>query len=183
MILIYLAMLEDGADRAEFARIYGSYADAVFRRALAILKNQQDAEDAMQETWIKVAQHMDVLHGKEERVICAYIMKIARNQAITLFRQREKREAEISDTSPEDVACDDTLFNLCGQAAVSEIKECFAALPDRYRDILSLYFFYHHTIAEIAYLLDLKTATVNSRLTRGRKRLIELLEGRGYHGF
>ena len=180
-MLIYLSMIDGEDEKAEFERLYRRYADSVFRRTLAILKNQQDAEDAMQETWIKIAQNICVLRDKEERTVCAYIMKVARNQSITLYRQREKREEMLCDPE-EEPSCDGDLFAICEEAEIAEIRACFAELPECYRDILSLYFFYHHTIAEIAYLLDMKAATVNSRLTRGRKKLIELLEGRGYHG-
>ncbi len=180
-MLLYLSMIDGEDERAEFERLYRQYADGVFRRALAVLKNQHDAEDAMQETWIRVAKNMSVLRGKEERTVCAYIMKIACNQSITLYRQRVRREETLMETDTEPVS-DGELFGICEKLEIEEIRACFAALPACYRDVLSLYFFYHHTIAEIAYLLDMKTATVNSRLTRGRKRLIELLERRGYHG-
>ena len=181
-MLVYLSMLEEDGDRAEFVRIYGLYADAVFRRALAILKNQQDAEDAMQDTWMKVAENIGVLRGKEERTICAYVMKIATNHAITLSRARTRRDEILCDAPSEESVCDDDVFDICSVMAVEEIRACFEALPVSYRDVLSLYFFYQQSIKEIAVLLGMKPATVNSRLTRGRKKLIELLKERGYHG-
>ena len=54
--------------------------------------------------------------------------------------------------------------------------------PVHYRDVLSLYFFYHHSIPEIAKLLHIKPATANSRFTRGRKKLIDMLERKGFYG-
>ena len=175
-------MMEDDDERAEFTRIYDTYGDAVFRRVLAILKNRQDAEDAVQEAWIRVAKNVRVLRGKEERTVCAYVMKVARNQAITLFRERARREEALCNTCEDGASCDDDLLSLCGEADIDGIRACFASLPEIYRDVLSLYFFYHHTVSEIASLINAKPATVNSRLTRGRKMLIALLKERGYHG-
>ncbi|MBQ8496454.1 MAG: RNA polymerase sigma factor [Clostridia bacterium] len=180
-MLIYLSVIERGPQRMEFSRIYHRYADSVFRKTLYILKNQQDAEDAVQETWFKVAKNMDRLHDMEERTVGAYIMKIAYNQAITVLRQREK--IPLYDEEETELAVtEDALFYLCEQADIADITACFAALPTHYRDVLSLYFFYHHSIPEIARLLNEKQSTINSRFTRGRKQLISLLERRGFHG-
>ncbi|MBQ9748692.1 MAG: sigma-70 family RNA polymerase sigma factor [Clostridia bacterium] len=181
-MLLYLSMIDDGDDRAAFVRIYRQYADGVFRRALGVLKNRHDAEDAMQETWLRVAKNVHVLRGKEERVVCAYIMKVALNQSITLYRERARREEHTCEMQTEELATDGEVWDACASLALEEIRESFAALPEHYRDVLSLYFFYHHSIREIARLLDMKPATVNSRLTRGRSKLIELLKERGYHG-
>ncbi len=180
-MLIFLSMIENETEKAEFARIYQRYADGVFRKTLYILKNQQDTEDTVQETWIKVAKNIHKIQHKEERVIGAYIMKIAYHQAISMLRLREKLPTE-QEEYEEPAVQEDALFFVCEKASIEDITSCFAALPAHYRDVLSLYFFYHHSIPEIAKLLNVKQSTVNSRFTRGRKQLIALLERRGFHG-
>ena len=89
-MLIYLSMIDGETKRKEFSHIYHRYADSVFRKILYILKNQQDAEDAVQETWLKVAKNIDRLNDMEDRAIGAYILKIAYHQAINIIRQKEK---------------------------------------------------------------------------------------------
>lgn len=180
-MLIYLSMIDGETKRKEFSHIYHRYADSVFRKILYILKNQQDAEDAVQETWLKVAKNIDRLNDMEDRAIGAYIMKIAYHQAINIIRQKEKTTSyDENETEPS--VSEDALFYLCEQADIQDIKACFASLPVHYRNVLSLYFFYHHSIPEIAKLLNEKQSTINSRFTRGRKQLISLLERRGFHG-
>lgn len=181
-MLIYLSVIEAPAERREFELLYHRYADGVFRKTLYILKNQEDAEDAVQETWLRVAKNIDRLRDKEERTVYAYIMKIAYHQALAILREREKSPPIQEEDFSEPYDSEDALYYLCEQADIADITACFASLPEHYRDVLSLYFFYHHSIAEIAKLLKLKQSTVNSRFTRGRKQLIALLERRGFHG-
>lgn len=181
-MLIFLSVIDGETDRSAFARLYDQYADGIFRKTLSILKNQTDAEDVVQEAWFKIAQNMDRLQGKEDRVACAYIMKIARNQALSFLRKKTKEKIESEESSEETPVYDDALFLLCEKADIADIRDCFEALSEPYRDVLSLYFFYHHSIPQIASLLDIKTATANSRFTRGRKKLIELLERKGFYG-
>ena len=56
-----LALIDDEYDRINFKSIYDRYADDVFKRIYPLVKNQQDAEDIMQETWIAVAENI-ILH-------------------------------------------------------------------------------------------------------------------------
>ena len=181
MLMPCLSLIDDETDKLTFEAIYQKYSDGIFRRTHKLLKNQQDAEDAMQETWLKVMENIDVLRGKNDRIVKAYIMKIAKNESITIMRKRGKDEKMLCTIEDVEIASDEDLFAICEQNHVSEILACFAELGDIYRDILSLYYFYHHSIKEIAKLMNMNEASVNSRLTRGRKKLIELLKRRGYH--
>lgn len=180
MLALCLSMIDGETEKLTFEHIYQKYADDIFKRTYKLLKNQQDAEDAMQETWVKVMENIEILRGKNDRIVKAYIMKIAKNESISIMRKRGKEEKVLCDIDTVEVASDEELFTICEQNDVSDIVACFAELDDIYRDILSFYYFYHHSIKEIANLMNMKEATVNSRLTRGRKKLIELLKRRGY---
>ena len=181
-MLIFLSMIDSEQEQSEFERIYRRYEETVFRKTLAVLHNQQDTEDVMQEVWIKVARNISFFRGKNDAVVFSYIMKIATNQTMSFFRKQRKNEITFTEEDLDEVVCDDTLFHACEHAQIDEIVACFAALPEIYRDVLSLYFFHHHNTEEIAKLLGMKAATVGSRLNRGRKKLIEILERRGIHG-
>ena len=181
-MLIFLSMIDSEQEQSEFEQIYLQHGELVFRKTLAVLHNQQDTEDVMQEVWIKVAQNISFFRDKNDAVVFSYIMKIATNQTMTFFRKQRKNEIAFTEEDLDGIVCDDTLFHICESIEIDEIAACFAALPDIYRDILSLYFFHHHTAEQIARLLGMKPATVSSRINRGRKKLIELLERRGIHG-
>ena len=181
-MLLYLSMIDSEADRSEFERIYNQYEETVFRKTLYILKNPHDTEDVMQEVWIKVAKNISVISDMNDSTAFSYVMKIAENQSMTFFRKKKKNEIPLTEEEMDEVICDDELFTACDRVDIDEIAACFSELPSIYRDVLSLYFFHQHSAAQIAVLLDQKISTVNSRLNRGRKKLIKLLERRNIHG-
>lgn len=63
MIAVYLAMLETDVDRDKFMKLYESYEKKLFAVALRILENNEKAEDAVQQAWLRIIQHW-------ERVSC-----------------------------------------------------------------------------------------------------------------
>ncbi len=180
-MLFYLSLIDVESDQTEFEQIYRQYEEPIFRKILYIVHNQQDAEDVMQEVWIKVAKNISVFRDMSDAVAFSYIMKMATNQAISFFRKQNKNEISLAEEDLDDIVCDDALFAACDGVDIEEITACFAELPAIYRDILSLYFFNEHTTSQIARLLGMKDSTVSSRLNRGRKLLIKLLERRGIH--
>ena len=74
MLVLCLSLIDDEYDRMNFERIYTKYADDVFKRICKLLKNKQDAEDVMQETWLTVAENIEFYRAKEEGSIRAYML-------------------------------------------------------------------------------------------------------------
>lgn len=180
-MLLYLSIIDGESERSEFERIYRRYEETVFRKLLYILRNQQDAEDVMQEVWIKIAKNISVFRDMSDSVAFSYIMKIATNQAMSFFRTQNKNEIPLTEETVDGIVCDDALFAACDGVEIEEISACFAELPATYRDVLSLYFFQEQTTSQIARLLSMKESTISSRLVRGKKMLIKILERRGIH--
>ena len=73
------------------------------------------------------------------------------------------------------------MFNICDDSTEKEIIKCIEELGEPYSDVLIYYYVHEHTLKQIAQIMGEKESTVGSRLTRGRKKLIQLLVGRGYH--
>lgn len=179
MLMFYLSMIDEEVDRLNFERIYHKYHDDIFRRTLYILKNQEDAQDAMQETWIGVLKCIKKLRDKDDASIRAYIMKIARNQSVSILRTKRKEEVLMCDIDLADMADDRELFRLCDDQDVSGILACIEQLSDTYSDVLKFYYFYKHSLKEISKLFNISEDTAWTRLRRGKKMLIELLKERG----
>ena len=59
MIAVYLAMLETDVDRDKFMKLYESYEKKLFAVALRILENNEKAEDAVQQAWLRIIQHWE----------------------------------------------------------------------------------------------------------------------------
>lgn len=182
-MLLYLSMLDTEEDKLTFEKIYSRYHDDIFRRAAGFLSERADVEDVMQETWQTVCEKISFFREKDEASIKAYILKIARNKAVSLYRKNRK-EAEIleyDDICEEEESKDSLLLSLCAEQGVEEIVECIKELDEIYSDILNLYFLNQNNVKEIALLMDLNENTVRTRLERGKKRLRDALVRRGLH--
>ncbi len=182
MLIYYMSVISDENDRALFDRIYKQYEHDIFKRIMKIVKNQQDAEDVMQETWFSIAKNMEIFRTMEQDMMEAYIFRTARNRAIDFYRVKKKERYFSCDM--EKVNLEDSydyesiLLNLCAKTDVQIIAECIHSMEPAYSDVLQYFYFYQHTIKEIATLLKLKETTVGVRLYRGRLRLLRLLERR-----
>jgi RNA polymerase sigma-70 factor (ECF subfamily) len=182
MLSFYLSIIEDESDKKFFERIYTQFSDDIFRRIYGILRNMQDTEDAVQDTWQKLYVHLTKLRAMDENILRAYIMNSAKNHAISILRRRKKEEAVLSGKEIGDVAddvADSEFFASCDGLDENFIISSIEKLGEKYGDVLTYYYVHGHSIKEIAKLMDISAGTVGSRLSRGRAKLYEIIkEGR-----
>ncbi len=177
-----LMAFEDDGTRAKFERIYLQYHRAVLDRALVLLHNHHDAEDAAQETWYAVSKNLSAISEKDENSLKATLLTIVKYKAIDIFRKRCQHddmtaELEVADWEAE---VDDSLFSeICEKESVQHILSCMREMDERYTDILRLYYLQENTTREIARLLSMNRKTVETRLSRGRAMLCKKLKERG----
>lgn len=134
----------------------------VYRAALAILGNIQDAEDQTQETFLRYLEKRPVFESEaHER---AWLLTVTRNGCISRLRskQRQNLPLEIDIPTP-------------GPEEREEIEELFA-LPAEDREVLHLYYYEGYSTREIARITGVREGTVRSRLSRARGKLKALLE-------
>lgn len=182
MLMFYLTMLDDEADRLIFEKIYRNYAHNIYKRAYRILHKKEDAEDAAQETWQYVYENIHLFRAMEEIRIKVYILGIVKNQALMILRQnrRESRTfCDIDEVDEKKFVDDRELYDICGDYDKAAVRECIEILGEPYSDVLLYYYYHEHTLKEISRLMNLKESTVGSRLTRGREKLVQLLARRG----
>ena len=139
------------------------YADTVYRIAISILKNKEEAEDAFQEVFMKFCYKAPDFETEEYEK--AWIIRVTVNTCKDILksawlRRRQDLEEDIPYLTPEE---DSTYYEIM-------------KLPEKYR--ISIYLFYYegYKIAEISKLLGTKESTVKSQLMRGREILKENLE-------
>lgn len=164
-----------------FQRIYQAHMDDVLKKTNKILKDKDGAEDAAQETWLYILEHIDIFKGKSERSIKAYIFSVAKNKAIDLIRKKRREEKILCELDDTDVADESEMFELCAERSDANVFQCISRLGEPYTMVLIYYYLHQKTLKEIAELMHLKESTVGSRLTRGRKKLIVLLKKEGYY--
>ncbi|MBI5266137.1 MAG: sigma-70 family RNA polymerase sigma factor [candidate division Zixibacteria bacterium] len=165
--------------RASFEREAVPHMDALYRTALRMTKQENDAEDLVQETMVKAYRFWDKFEpGSNCR---AWLFKIMTNIFINDYRSKSR--------TPASVDVDDIDENyLYGQLAAQseddnpeqrlfakifdeDVRKAIEELPDDFRLVVVLSFLEGFAYQEIAEILDLQLGTVKSRLHRGRKLL------------
>ncbi len=176
MLSFYLTVITGESEKIDFERLYRKYYGGVYKRIFHILKNQQDAEDISQETWLKAAQNIGKLKKQEESVAVSYIMRIARNEALSLIRRREKELQAFSPCQPTEIADNETFYQTLEGHSEERVVACIHALDPIYSDALVYYYLYEHSISEIASLFSISEDTARKRLSRARARLAAKLK-------
>lgn len=88
MLSFYLSALESAADKEDFRALYRRYHGVMERTALAILQNPRDAEEAVQEAFIRVIENFSKIYEIPCKNLGAWLVTIVRNEAITMLRRR-----------------------------------------------------------------------------------------------
>ena len=147
--------------------LYREHRQRLYTVAYAILHQPEEAEDAVHETFVRLAENRHRLHirsGEEGR---ALLTAIARNAAIDRLRHRVRANL------PLPTFCPDVEDRPSAVAEADALLAAVRALPPLYRDVLLLAGVYGYAPREIATLLGISEATVRQRLSRARKQLKE----------
>lgn len=168
----YISALADG-DMDAMARLYDAASAGVYAFALSVLKNKQDAQDVLHDTFVSIYGAAD--HYRSVGKPMAWIMTIAKNQCYKLLRQR-RRMAELS---LEDWNDDPMLVTYIPSDNKLLVEYCMKSLSDRERQIVALHAVSGFKHREIAALLGVPLPTVLSKYNRAMKKLRVLLEKEG----
>ena len=136
----------------DFDNIYEKYFDRVYYKVLSVVKNDDDAEDICQETFISVYKNLSKF--REESNIYTWIYRIAINKTYDFFKKR-KIEFEINDdvlSLPEDVNFDTKVI----------LQEKLKLISDKEREIVILKDIYGYKLKEIAEMKNMNLSTVKS---------------------
>ncbi len=141
-----------------FSQLMQLYMKDMYRIALAILMNDEDVADAIQDTMLTCWEKIHSL--KQIEYFKTWMTRILINKCYDICK---KRETAISLEDYEEPAREDN-YNL-------ELKEALATLNEKYRIVLTLFYSESYHIDEIARILKIPKSTVQTRLQRGREKL------------
>lgn len=176
-MILYTTLIEDPGHISLFEQIYRTYRAAMFGIAVAVLRDHHLAEDAVSEAFIKIAKNMNKISSLDGQVRKDYIVILTRNSALDIYRQRQKQGSVVDflEDLPDPVGRDTMDETMFSQEGYDRLVQAIHDLPAIYRDTMKLYYLFEHTTAEIAALMGVKENTVDARLSRGRKKLAEML--------
>jgi RNA polymerase sigma-70 factor (ECF subfamily) len=160
---------------AAFELLLDRFKQKVFRLAFSILRNETQAEDATQEVFVKIWKALPAYHGGAS--LSTWIYAIARNTCLTELKRRG-RHPVVSLQEPDMEAAADFIPSL--QSADPEpgsemdVEILLAQLPEKYRQVIALFYLEQKAYEEVAIMLDLPLGTVKTLLFRARKELLRI---------
>lgn len=142
---------------------FQKYSDMVYRLAFARVKNKYDADDILQEVFLRFIKHKDKVNNEEHAK--ALLIRITINCSKSMltsswFKKTEALSENLSVTMPEN----DTL-------------EAVLRLPQKYRTVIHLHYYCGFSVEEIGKILNHNPSTVKSQLHRARMKLKTELKG------
>ena len=171
-------------DRHEFARMVDTYSGALHRLALKMLGNEPDAQDVLQNTFLKAFQHIREFEGRSK--LSTWLYRIASNEALMLVRKR-RPETNVNDTvqeQDEDQILDPVQFTdwcclpeeeFLTSESRAALDRAVQRLPETLRIVFVLRDIEGLSIRETSQALGLSETAVKTRLLRARLRLREEL--------
>ena len=164
--------------RARFEQVVMPHLSAAYNLARWMTRNDHDAEDLVQEAYLRAYKYFDRFQGDDGR---AWLLAVVRNTCYTWLKQHLAHELAASFDEAIHGAAGDALNPeklLQQKAARQLLHEALEALPVEFREVLVLRELEGLSYKEIAAVMDVPLGTVMSRLTRGRDRLQQCLSPR-----
>jgi len=136
------------------------YADRIYRIAFARLKNQSDAEDIVQEVFMRYISYENTFSNEEHRK--AWLIRVTINCTNSLLRSAWfKRTTALNEDIPIHME----------ESESNELVKEVMKLPEKYRIVIHLFYYEDLSIKEIAAMLNMKESVVKTRLHRARNLL------------
>ena len=161
-------------------RLYNQYCGAMYHIAFRFMKNSQDAEDVMQEAFIKAFRKIDSFKG--EVTFGAWLKRIVINKSIDTLKSVKLKFSDVDENYLNIV--DDDNWEISDGISVDEVKFAISQLPQKYELVLSLFLlegYDHHEISQILNITEVNSRTL---VSRGKQKLKESLKlvsnGTGY---
>lgn len=163
-------------DRKAQMALYRQYCDGMFYVAMRFLKNADDAEDVLQESFIRAFQKIHQFKG--EVTFGAWLKRIVINKSIDFLKSKRQQMVPLDESYMHlDVAEDWTIEE---HITLEEVKLAIDQLSERYRYVVMMFLIEGFDHDEISQVLNISGSACRTRLLRGKAQLKELLKNKGY---
>jgi RNA polymerase sigma-70 factor, ECF subfamily len=179
-----LVQAAQSGDHEAFAELCRRHAQHVRRRILGIVRHQDDAEDAMQETLLRA--YLNLGRFRRACKFSTWMTAIGINAALTVIRKRKsRRESDIEPSSPNEPAWDvadqapDPERRVAKSQIILLLRKELLGLPLNMQEAVASYYEHDHSLQEAADALGISVGAIKSRLLRGRRSLRSSFERKG----
>lgn len=169
-MLIYLQIIETQEDKTKFETLYLEYRQIMYHTAFQILKNPEDAEDAVHQAFVNIAKNIKLVDGTICNRTKGFVIAVTQNVAADQIRRSKRITfSELEEHHGATIPYYGTNI----------LTACIAKLPPNYRCVILLKHYQGYTTQETAKLMGISEANVLKLSQRARKRLETLLKEEG----
>jgi RNA polymerase sigma-70 factor (ECF subfamily) len=179
-----LVQAAQSGDHEAFAELCRRHTQHVRRRILGIVRHQDDAEDAMQETLLRA--YLNLGRFRRACKFSTWMTAIGINAALTVIRKRKsRRESDIEPSSSNEPAWDiadqtpDPEHRVAKSQIILLLRKELLGLPLNMQEAVASYYEHDHSLQEAADALGISVGAIKSRLLRGRRSLRSSFERKG----
>lgn len=165
-----------GDQKAQF-QLYKLYYRPMYNICLRIVNDEMEAEDAMQEAFLKAFKKIDTYKG--EVSFGAWLKKIVINRSLDYLKKRKVKFEEISAKTTEIGDCQMEIK----EVNLETIKKAIQNLPDGYRVVISLYLIEGYDHEEISQILGISNSNSRTQFLRAKIKLRELLKDQEVYSY
>lgn len=158
--------------RESFDAVMRKYADMVYRLAYSRTGSTFDADDILQEVFLRYIKADKTYNDEEHRK--AWLLRITINCTKSYATSAWNRHTDYEEPDPNTGAEDPALKNA---ETKNDVMKALMSLPDKYRTAIYLFYYEDRSVAQIAKAVGTSETNVKTRLSRGREMLKEKLEG------
>lgn len=161
----------------EFAYFLDAYAERLHLWVLRLVSCEQDAEEVVQDAFVKAYTHLSDFNRRSAFVTWLY--RIAYNCAVQHLRRRQREPLLAIDNEPLSAVTDamaDESLAVDTEERVATLRKAIEQLAPGDRALITLFYFEERSQADIAYVFSISEGAVSTRLSRIRKRLYLLLK-------
>ena len=151
--------------KENYEKAVSNYAEDIYRMAFSMVQAKEDAEDILQNVFMKLLMHQKEFHDSDP--LRRWLIRVAINECNSLWTSSWRKRVELKEFSERDMAGNESFYN-------SEYEDLYTAmrtLPPKLRIVIHLFYYEEYSTREIASLLHILEATVRTRLSRARNLL------------
>lgn len=170
-MLIYLQMIDGPEDQSKFEQLYLTYRGLMYYVAESILRNEQDAEDAVHDAFVYVAKNISKISDPNHPKAKAFLVTVVESKAIDLYRKKKRHPSVQLDEELEGFPIE--------YEGDNNLAQCMAKPPARYRDFLLLKYAQGFDNRDLAAQFGLSMDAIYKLDQRARAKLKTLCEEEG----
>ncbi|HKL99475.1 MAG TPA: sigma-70 family RNA polymerase sigma factor [Mobilitalea sp.] len=180
-MLTFILMMEDGEKKDMLERLYIEYNKELFYVAYQILNNYHDAQDVLQDAFIRISKHLDKISKINCKKTRAYLVIIVRNLSFDRYNEKKRSiptdfAEEGADLTAKKISLEEHVLHL---ELGKDLAKAMSRINTGYADILTLKYYYEYDNTQIGELINMSSENVSVRLCRAKAALKKILSEGG----